>query len=140
MNEKEKEKEKEKETENDETETTLYVKYMEPDEALEQPLDGIRSLKQGDEPEDTPMVVVTTKEDLNIVTRDTTIDLINVIAEHEPASIRETARLVDRSPIDVKKNLDELERIGMIRFEKDGNAKRPIVWYDKLDLEVPVPA
>jgi len=84
------------------------------------------------------MVVVTTKEDLNRVTRDTTIDLINAIAEHEPASIRETARLVDRSPIDVKKNLNELERIGLVRFEREGGAKRPVVWYNKLDLEVPL--
>ena len=126
-----------KETEN---ETTLHVKYMEPDEALEEPLEGIRSMKEGEEPEDTPMVVVTTKKDLNRVTRDTTIDLINAIAEHEPASIRETARLVDRSPIDVKKNLDELERIGLVRLEREGGAKRPVVWYNKLDLEVPVPA
>ena len=127
----------EKETEK---ETTLHVKYMDAEEALEQPLEGIRSMKEGDEPEDTPMVVVTTKEDLTRVTRDTTIDLINAIAEHEPGSIRETARLVDRSPIDVKKNLDELERIGLVRLEEEGGAKRPVVWYDKLDLEVPVPA
>ena len=120
--------------------TTLHVKYMEPDDALEEPLEGIRSMKEGEEPEDTPLVVVTTKDDLNRVTRDTTIDLINAIAEHEPASIRETARLVDRSPIDVKKNLDELERIGMIRFKEEGGAKRPVVWYNKPDLEVPVPA
>jgi predicted transcriptional regulator len=120
--------------------TTLHVKYMEPDDALEEPLEGIRSMKEDEEPEDTPLVVVTTKEDLNRVTRDTTIDLINAIAEHEPASIRETARLVDRSPIDVKKNLDELERIGLVRLEREGGAKRPVVWYNKLDLEVPVPA
>ena len=123
-----------------ETETTLHVKYMDAEEALEQPLRGIRSMKEGDEPDDTPMVVVTTKDDLTRVTRDTTIDLINAIAEHEPGSIRETARLVDRSPIDVKKNLDELERIGLVRLEEEGGAKRPLVWYDKLDLEVPVPA
>mgnify|MGYP000335401180 CR=1 FL=1 len=120
--------------------TTLHVKYMEPDDALEEPLEGIRSMKEGEEKEETPMVVVTTKEDLNRVTRDTTIDLINAIAEHEPASIREAARLVDRSPIDVKKNLDELERIGMVRFEEESGAKRPVVWYDKLNLEVPVSA
>jgi len=123
-----------------EPETTLHVKYMEPGDALEQPLEGIRSMKEGDEAEDTPMVVVTTKDDLNRVTRDTTIDLINAIAEHEPESIRETARFVDRSPIDVKKNLDELERIGLIRFEEEGGAKRPVVWYGSLNLEVPVPA
>ncbi len=127
----------EKETE---SETTLHVKYMEPEAALEQPLEGIKSMKEGDEPDETPMVVVTTKEDLNKVTRDTTIDLINAIAEHEPASIRETARLVDRSPIDVKKNLDDMERIGLIRLEEEGGAKRPVVWYDNLNLEVPVPA
>jgi len=119
-------------------EMTLHVKYMEHDDALEKPLEGIRSMKEGEEPEDTPLVVVTTKEDLNRVTRETTIDLINAIAEHEPASIRETARLVDRSPIDVKKNLDELERIGLVRLEREGGAKRPVVWYNKLDLEVPL--
>jgi len=127
----------EKETE---PETTLHVKYMEPDEALEQPLEGIKSMKEGDKAEETPMIIVTTKDDLNRVTRDTTIDLINAIAEHEPASIRETARVVDRSPIEVKKNLDELERIGLIRFNEESGAKRPVVWYDSLNLEVPVPA
>ena len=125
----------EKETE---TETTLHVKYMDAEEALEQPLEGIRSIKEGDETDDTPMVMVTTKEDLTRVTRDTTIDLINAIAEHEPESIRETARLVDRSPIDVKKNLDELERIGLVRLEEEGSAKRPVVWYEKLNLEIPL--
>jgi predicted transcriptional regulator len=124
----------------EETETTLHVKYMDIEEALERPLEGIRSMKEGKEPDCTPMIVVTTKEDLTRVTRDTTIELINTIAEHEPASIRETARLVDRSPIDVKKNLDELERIGLVQLEKEGGAKRPVVWYNKLNLEVPVPA
>jgi predicted transcriptional regulator len=48
------------------------------------------------------------EEMITRVTRDTTIDLINAIAEHEPGSIRETARLVDCSPIDVKKTLTSL--------------------------------
>ncbi|XGI83198.1 hypothetical protein ACEU6E_07905 [Halorutilales archaeon Cl-col2-1] len=130
-----------KETESEtETETTLHVKYMESDKALEKPLEGIREMEEGGEPDETPMVIVTTKEDLNRVTRDTTIDLINAVAKHEPESIRQTARLVDRSPIDVKKNLDELERIGLIRLEEEDGAKRPVVWYDTLDLEVPVSA
>jgi predicted transcriptional regulator len=121
-----------------ETETTLHVKYMDAEEALEEPLEGIRSLEEGNEVEDTPMVIVTTNDDLTRVTRDTTIDLINAIAEHGPESIRETAHLVDRSPIEVKKNLNELERIGLVRLEEKDGAKHPVVWYDTLDLEVPV--
>jgi len=35
-------------------------------------------------------------------------------------------------------NVNELEDYGLLRLEQEGRAKRPVVWYDELDIEVPL--
>lgn len=50
----------------------------------------------------------------------------------------ETSRLVDRDVRQVHDDLTELERMNLLRFETDGRAKQPIVWYDDIDIEVPI--
>lgn len=40
----------------------------------------------------------------------------------------------------VHDNLNELERLNLVRFETDGRAKRPVVWYDDIDVELPITA
>lgn len=67
------------------------------------------------------------------------LNLLGMIADEEPASIRELARLVDRDVRHVHRNLRELEDLRLVRFE-DGprNAKRPVVWYDRLSIDVPL--
>lgn len=66
------------------------------------------------------------------------IDLLQVIVQDEPASIREAARLVDRDIKQVSENLERLEEYGVIEFEKEGRAKRPIVEYDEIDIQLPL--
>lgn len=61
-----------------------------------------------------------------------TYTLLNVIREKDPSSIRETARLVERNKKNVHEELTSLEVLGVIRFEKDGQSKRPIFPYDDL--------
>ena len=51
---------------------------------------------------------------------------------------RELARLLDRGPAEVLDNVNELEDYGLLRLEQEGRAKRPVVWYDELDVEVPL--
>ena len=50
------------------------------------------------------------------------IDLLQVIVQDEPASIREAARLVDRDIKQVSENLERLEEYGVVEFEKEGRA------------------
>jgi predicted transcriptional regulator len=63
---------------------------------------------------------------------------IRAIVQHEPASIRETARLVERDVSQVHRNLVELEELHLIDLVDDGNAKRPVVWYDAIDIDLPL--
>ena len=55
------------------------------------------------------------------------IDLLQAIAQEEPASTREAACLVDRDIRQVSENLERLEEHGIVEFLNEGCAKRPIV-------------
>jgi len=66
------------------------------------------------------------------------IDLLQAIAQEEPASIREAARLVDRDIKQVSENLERLEEYGVVEFLNKGRAKRPVVPYDEIDIQLPL--
>nr|WP_254271106.1 hypothetical protein [Halomicroarcula marina] len=71
--------------------------------------------------------------------RPTNLELLEAIVEHEPDSIRELARLVDRHPPEVTENVHELTDYGLIELEDVGRAKRPTVWYDEFEFSGDVP-
>ena len=64
------------------------------------------------------------------------IDLLHAIAHAEPESIRATARLVDRDIKQVSENLNRLERYGVVELVAEGRAKRPVVPYDEIDIQL----
>jgi predicted transcriptional regulator len=70
--------------------------------------------------------------------RPTNLELLEAIVEHEPGSIRELARLVDRNPPEVLDNVNELEDFGLIELHEEGRSKRPVVWYDEIDVDIPL--
>jgi len=67
------------------------------------------------------------------------LDLIRVISEHEPASIRQTAELVGRDVKNVHGNLATLEALNVIEFVEEGQSKRPIFPYDDIQVGVSFP-
>ena len=66
------------------------------------------------------------------------LELLRTIATAEPESVRELARQVDRDVKNVSTALAELEELGLVRFEQAGRAKRPVVWYDEIDIDIPL--
>lgn len=44
--------------------------------------------------------------------------------------------MVDRDVKNVHDELAKLEALGVIYFEQDGQAKRPVVWFDELDIRL----
>jgi len=64
------------------------------------------------------------------------IDLLHAIAQEEPESIRATARLVDRDIKQVSENLERLEAYDVVEFVTEGRAKRPVVPYDEIDIQL----
>lgn len=90
------------------------------------------------EPRD-PVLRVESLETLGRILRETNLELLEAIAAHEPDSVRETARLVDRGPKEVLQNLDELADYGLIEYEERGRAKRPVLPYEQIDIQLPFP-
>ncbi|PSP17967.1 transcriptional regulator [Halobacteriales archaeon QH_10_67_13] len=69
------------------------------------------------------------------------LDLLGAIAERDPKSIRETARLVDRDVSDVHSDLKQLEILGLLDFEggSPGGAMQPIVPFDRIEMQIEYP-
>lgn len=85
-----------------------------------------------------PTLSIEDLETFGRVFRATNLELLAAIVDHEPESIRGLARLVDRNPPDVLENVHELEDYGLLELEAEGSAKRPVVWYDEIDVDLPL--
>jgi predicted transcriptional regulator len=120
----------------DATDRTLHIRFREgDDDALET---ALNALDRDETPAPQLEVVFHDPADIHRVTRPNSLELLRAIAQHDPASIRETARLVDRDVSQVHRNLTELEELHLIDLTEDGHAKRPVVWYDAIDIDLPL--
>lgn len=118
--------------------TTLNVRIGEsPDRSdIEETLG---SLDEGEDVEaGEPTLTVEDLETFGRVFRPTNLELLAAIARHGPESLRELARLVDRHPPEVNDNVAELVDYGLVGLERNGRAKRPVVRYDEIDVELPI--
>lgn len=114
----------------------MHIRFQQGnEEAVEERL---AALDRGETPEPYFERVYHDVDDLHRVTRPKNLELLQTIVREEPASIRETARLVDRDVRQVHRNLEELESLGLVEFEDDGRSKRPSVWYDEINVELPL--
>jgi predicted transcriptional regulator len=115
---------------------TLHIRFRESnDERLEETL---KALDRGETPEPFFEITYHDPADVHRVTRPKNLELLRAIVQHEPESIRDTARLVDRDVSQVHRNLGELEDLHLIDLVEDGQSKRPSVWYDEIELDLPL--
>ena len=96
----------------------------------------VRDLEAGEATDAGHTVSFTSEEHLMETFSPTRLGLIRTVAEAEPASIRETARLVDRDVKNVHEDLSLLDQLGVIWFEREGRAKRPVFPFDELVITV----
>ena len=99
----------------------------------------IKAAQEGREPNEVqPMLNVSSYAELSRLLSPKNLELLETISEHELASIRETARRVDRDYKQVHQNLTELEDIGVIEFEGGGSGrpKKPLLAYDGLEIDL----
>ena len=118
------------------TDKTLHIRVEQPDTARDRIQERLASIETGEDVEDRSVLYLKSVADLYRAFSPKNVELLKTILEQEPASGREAAQLVDRQPSEVSKNLNELEQLGMIRFEQNGRAKRPVVWYTEVDVEI----
>lgn len=89
------------------------------------------------EPADATLAVESL-ETFGRIFRPTNLRLLEAITTHEPASLRELARIVERNPPDVLDNINELETYGLVELVEEGRSKRPVVWYDEINVDMPL--
>ncbi len=122
------------------TQNTLIVTVESIGAAKQRTSDAFEQALDGNTPdEDSPRhLSFETTDQLAQVFTPRSIDLLQAIAQEEPASIREAARLVDRDIKQVSENLERLEEYGVVEFLTEGRAKRPVVPYDEIDIQLPL--
>ncbi len=117
-------------------ERTLHVRYQIGDE--DRITEILETIDERGTPEPHFEIVYHDPEDVHRVTRPNNLELLRAIVQHAPESIRETARLVDRDVRPVHRNLTELEELHLIDLVEEGQSKRPRVWYDTIDIDIPL--
>jgi predicted transcriptional regulator len=120
--------------------TRTLVVTVESDEAFDEEVrSAIERLEDGESMDSAHTVSFPSEELLAETLRATTMAFLRALSTHEPASIRETARLVERDVKNVHDELTRLEAMGIIRFEEVGQAKKPVFPFDELIVNVPFP-
>ena len=118
------------------TDRVLHIRFERSDsDRIEETL---RAIDDGEQPEPYFEVTFHDADQLHRVTRPKNLELLRTIAREGPSGIREMARLVERDVRQVHRNLTELEELGLIDFETEGQSKRPTVWYDALEVDLPL--
>ena len=115
---------------------TLYVTVDTPTNRSDLD-DRLAAIDAGEdiEPADATLAVESL-ETFGRVFRPTNLRLLEAITTHEPESLRELARIVDRNPPDVLDNINELETYGLVELVEEGRSKRPVVWYDEINVDM----
>lgn len=119
---------------------TLKITVGERDRLDQRTQRRIEAVQEGNELEDTqPVLNFDTYAELSRLLSSKNLELLEAISAHEPESIRHAAELVDRDYKQVHRNLSELEDVGVIEFEGGGpgKAKKPILAYDALEIDIP---
>jgi len=118
-------------------ESTLVVTVKSSSEFHDDVADGIEALDRGETIDAVPTLSFSSYDELMATLTPRVLDLIEAIRHEEPASINETARVVDRDVKNVHEELSQLAQLGIIFFEEDGQRKRPVVWFDELVISLP---
>lgn len=122
------------------THRTLTVRVASPSNAFDDVTERFAALDRGKEIDPLFRVTFQREEDLQRLLSAKNIQLLRSIARKSPESIRALARDVGRDIRQVHDNLTELETYGLVNIEEKGRAKRPSVWYDNIEIEVPITA
>lgn len=118
------------------TDTTLHITVESTAEFFDAAVADLRALEAGEEMTDRYVLSLPDEAALARLLSAKNLELLRAIASEDPESIRALARAVDRDIKNVSTALDDLEALGLVEFERDGQAKQPTIWYDDIEVAV----
>lgn len=117
----------------------LTVRVETTDEFFERGAAAIEAAERGEGPPGAGAVLsLHSYEELQRLFSPGNVEILETIKTADPASIRELARLVERDVSRVHDNVTELGRLGVVEFVREGQAKRPVVRYDHIEVDIPL--
>ena len=128
----------EDETTDDAPTRTLSVRVGAADELHREARERIRAAERGEDPDERHVLNFEDEADLARLVSETNLELLRVIADHAPESMRRVEEIVGRDHKEVHRNLRELEAMGVVELVEAGRSKRPVVRFDELEITVPI--
>lgn len=123
--------------------TTLHITVGDREQLREDALQFVQTAEADDHegPAETAVLQFGSYDDLVDSLTPLRLELIRAIAEHDPQSMREAARLVDRDVSDVHSDLKHLEVLGVLKLEggRPGGAIQPVVPFDRIEMHIDYP-
>lgn len=123
--------------------TTLHITVGDREQLRESTLQFVQAAESDalDEGDDQAVLQFGSYDDLVDSLTPLRLELIRSIANSEPESMREAARLVDRDVSDVHSDLKQLEVLGILELEEGGpgGAMKPVVPFDRIEMQIIYP-
>lgn len=114
--------------------TTLTIRVESAESFFGDALEDLSRLESDEPVEETHVLSLPDDDALDRVLNAKNLQLLRTIAQKEPESVRELARLVERDVKNVSTAVNRLEELGVIELQSAGRAKRPVVWYDEIEV------
>ncbi len=118
--------------------STLVVTVKSNREFHDDVTSALERLERGESVDSVPTLSFESYDRLFATFTPTTLDLLDVVRRKQPASINEAARMAGRDVKNVHDELTRLANMGVIFFAEEGRAKRPVVWFDDLVIDIHV--
>lgn len=116
--------------------TTLHITVESTAEFFESAVSDLRDIDAENPLDDRHVLSLPDEQALARVLSAKNLELLRTIVTDEPESVRDLARQVDRDIKNVSTAVNELEALGLLEFETAGRAKRPVVWYDDIEIDI----
>jgi len=115
---------------------TLEVRVQPTEELEDEVLEKVKTAERGEEVEPLRVLNLPNKRELSRLMSEKNLELLEAIKAEEPSSMRELSNIVDRDYREVHRNLEELETLNVVKFDQEGQAKKPTIWYDNIEVDV----
>jgi len=117
------------------TDNTLRIETQTWEDAKAEALEKARRFDEGEGSAETNITFVEPSDVQRLLTPKR-LELIQTLMTEEVESIRALAEVLDRNPSEVHDDVHTLEGYGVVELREKGRAKKPVVPYDEVDINV----